>query len=97
MVCLALSGPAVTKFLFFAMLRYAPTVTLFPYTTLFRSRFGSGSVADTVDELSNAPAALIVAVTVIVTFAPEAKLERKSTRLKQSHTLTSDAVRCLKK
>ena len=36
--------------------------------------FGSGSVAETVAELSNAPAAVIVAVTLMVTFAPEARL-----------------------
>ena len=45
-----------------------------PVLSVLLPGFGSGSVPDAVALLSNAPAALIVAVTVIVTFAPEARL-----------------------
>src|SRR5260221_442916 len=63
------------------MIRRPPRFTLFPYTALFRSfpvlsvllaRFESDSAGVAVAVLSNAPAALIVAVTLIVVFAPEA-------------------------
>src|SRR5438874_201165 len=45
-----------------------------PLLSLLLFVFGSGSVAEWAAVLSNAPAAMIVAVTVIVTFAPEARL-----------------------
>src|SRR5215212_5128660 len=45
-----------------------------PVLSVLLALFGSGSVAETVALLSNAPAALMVAVTVIVAFAPEARL-----------------------
>src|SRR2546425_5415045 len=38
LVCLGLPWPSVTMFLFFLMIRRPPRSTLFPYTTLFRSR-----------------------------------------------------------
>src|SRR6185369_15578465 len=48
----------------------AIAVPLLPVLSVLFVRFGSGWVAVTVAELSKAPAALIVAVTVIVAFAP---------------------------
>src|SRR4051794_12641751 len=44
----------------------------FPVLSVLFETFGSDGLADTVATLSNAPAALMVAVTLIVTFAPEA-------------------------
>src|SRR2546430_10389126 len=68
------------------MIRRPPRSTLFPYTTLFRSRFSrkldrrrDGSVR----RYSRQPAQLIG--------------DRKSTRLNSSHSQISYAVFCLKK
>src|SRR5258708_8860351 len=74
---------------FFLMIRRPPRSTLFPYTTLFRSRGrrgqGRGAVVegsfdqgDRSDEL-------------------RAVRDRKSTRLNSSHQIISYAVFCLKK
>src|SRR6266403_47946 len=43
--CTQRSLPAAAKKLFFLMLRRPPRSTLFPYTTLFRSRLALGRVA----------------------------------------------------
>src|SRR5476649_2446116 len=64
------------------MIRRPPRSTLFPYTTLFRSRRRarrSGQGAR--EELGR----------------PHRKSDRKSTRLNSSHTVISYAVFCLKK
>src|SRR5438034_6577727 len=68
------------------MLRLPPRSTLFPYTTLFRSRddrleLGRSLLPDAVSGLENV----------------QACIDRKSTRLNSSHTVTSYAVFCLKK
>src|SRR5260221_6513249 len=72
---------------FFLMIRRPPRSTLFPYTTLFRSRasvpvrtsiFRAAAAADRVDY-------------------PVLERDRKSTRLNSSHTVISYAVFCLKK
>src|SRR5437763_666072 len=55
--------------------------------------FGSGSVADTVALLLKAPAALIVAVTVMVTLAPEARLAIVQGRAAHPPPLTFVMVR----
>src|SRR2546429_6257339 len=69
------------------MIRRPPRSTLFPYTTLFRSRFpptvpaaptGSAQVAAAPDSVS-------------------IRRDRKSTRLNSSHGYISYAVFCLKK
>src|SRR5260221_9897572 len=77
------------------MIRRPPRSTLFPYTTLFRSRPGSIPLADLppVAEIMDRVAARGNAS------APWAvDLEdRKSTRLNSSHTVISYAVFCLKK
>src|SRR5260221_6961084 len=71
-------------FFFFLMIRRPPRSTLFPYTTLFRSRMdrqGPGRAASRRQEPDRRDAAR----------------DRKSTRLNSSHTVISYAVFCLKK
>src|SRR5437867_4518388 len=65
------------------MLRRPPTSTLFPYTTLFRSFYGSAS------GLAAAPA--------WSSSRDDQAGDRKSTRLNSSHRTISYAVFCLKK
>src|SRR5438132_7930816 len=81
--------------LVFLMLRRPPRSTLFPYTTLFRSRSAS-PIKNTLRRLSagvstrrrsNSRTAAI----------PWLAKDRKSTRLNSSHTVISYAVFCLKK
>src|SRR5438034_2668675 len=72
------------------MIRRPPRSTLFPYTTLFRSLLAffrcleEGLLPDSPSEEG------------IINRVVE-KLDRKSTRLNSSHTVTSYAVFCLKK
>src|SRR3712207_6856180 len=87
------------------MIRRPPRSTLFPYTTLFRSRF---------DNLTNALGVLVVAGPKARTLLERVSdddfsnaafpwltgkdvLDRKSTRLNSSHANISYAVFCLKK
>src|SRR5216683_5804773 len=69
------------SFFFFLMIRRPPRSTLFPYTTLFRSRkqFSNGCKTRTSVSFANC------------------FLDRKSTRLNSSHDQISYAVFCLKK
>src|SRR3989337_3946826 len=71
----------VSLLFFFLMIRRPPRSTLFPYTTLFRSRSGR-SVYER-HRRQRHPARLL--------------LDRKSTRLNSSHGSISYAVFCLKK
>src|SRR5258707_14979458 len=85
-------------FFFFLMIRRPPRSTLFPYTTLFRSRqshlFGlpfppyAGAPTGGLDtkSLRHSPLA-----------SPRSNADRKSTRLNSSHANISYAVFCLKK
>src|SRR5215208_7604075 len=66
---------------FFLMIRRPPRSTLFPYTTLFRSRRGA-TVTRVPDGTGPGTAP---------------RRDRKSTRLNSSHVATSYAVFCLKK
>src|SRR5215467_15469694 len=66
---------------FFLMIRRPPRSTLFPYTTLFRSRPHRRR-----GQFVRPPRPLI-----------ERRLDRKSTRLNSSHLVMSYAVFCLKK
>src|SRR5438477_13050493 len=70
-------------FFFFLMIRRPPRSTLFPYTTLFRSRY----FRDLVQHSAQAGAAT----------ARRRHRDRKSTRLNSSHMSISYAVFCLKK
>src|SRR5579871_6934060 len=73
----------VAFLLFFLMIRRPPRSTLFPYTTLFRSRRGR-------------PAGLAAEAEHVAAAADVAE-DRKSTRLNSSHVESSYAVFCLKK
>src|SRR5260221_2755789 len=72
------------------MIRRPPRSTLFPYTTLFRSRrrghhsANAGSAQEEARDLAGAGGAI-----------PPAQ-DRKSTRLNSSHTVISYAVFCLR-
>src|SRR5436190_24318078 len=73
---------------FFLMIRRPPRSTLFPYTTLFRSK-GRG-IRRILRILAGIFVFLIAACFVF-------DQDRKSTRLNSSHTVISYAVFCLKK
>src|SRR2546430_9231747 len=87
------------------MIRRPPRSTLFPYTTLFRSRAIElapdlskahshvGSALDYLNRLTEARQAFARAAQL----APESVTDRKSTRLNSSHSQISYAVFCLKK
>src|SRR6202522_2073364 len=68
---------------FFLMIRRPPRSTLFPYTTLFRSRFTVGLCNGGYGHCGQDQGA--------------AAIDRKSTRLNSSHLRISYAVFCLKK
>src|SRR5438034_5291040 len=81
--------------IFFLRIRHPPRSTLFPYTTLFRSRARGGR--------SPAPHRAASARRCRRSSpcrsraAPPGGRDRKSTRLNSSHTVISYAVFCLKK
>src|SRR2546430_15653444 len=84
-LCMICSPGGGLLFFFFLMIRRPPRSTLFPYTTLFRSR--ASTEVDT------------VTVQHLLTHRRElhATVDRKSTRLNSSHSQISYAVFCLKK
>src|SRR5258707_8371239 len=96
-VCIVLIlSPFFQFFFFFLMIRRPPRSTLFPYTTLFRSRlpaFGArqARARGLGGRLPRAPQAPTQPCRAL---APE---DRKSTRLNSSHANISYAVFCLKK
>src|SRR2546430_5090093 len=71
------------------MIRRPPRSTLFPYTTLFRSRIEEIGLHRVLEKIE-------VCEVVFVAVA-EQRLDRKSTRLNSSHSQISYAVFCLKK
>src|SRR5438067_3506378 len=73
------------------MLRPPPTSTLFPYTTLFRSRHQFQI------RVGERPAENQLPVRAFRSDALEGDRDRKSTRLNSSHVSISYAVFCLKK
>src|SRR3712207_7520001 len=88
-----------TDVVFFLMIRRPPRSTLFPYTTLFRSRRrdhrprrvrqrGRGRAASLRDHGRHRE---------VPPCARAGRLDRKSTRLNSSHANISYAVFCLKK
>src|SRR5947208_7811057 len=87
MICFLLSL-AHSLIFFFLMLRRPPRSTLFPYTTLFRSRPFEVVFADR-DQQAPVGGGRRIAVT--------EEGDRKSTRLNSSHQIISYAVFCLKK
>src|SRR5437762_7669151 len=91
-LCLFLFTPHLL-FLFLLNVRRPPTSTLFPYTTLFRSRADLLEAARSLADFILGPLS-----------TPEGRLfrtwragDRKSTRLNSSHRCISYAVFCLKK
>src|SRR5690348_17681074 len=73
-------------FFFFLMIRRPPRSTLFPYTTLFRSRPAAAPQPGTLDEGND-----------LLGREGGGFRDRKSTRLNSSHPSISYAVFCLKK
>src|SRR5205807_5486318 len=106
------SGPMLSSphLLFLRLLPRPPGSTLFPYTTLFRSRAGGGDVAARVRRQRRRILCLAVdrqpgglrsphALSGNLREQPRLRLlgDRKSTRLNSSHLVISYAVFCLKK
>src|SRR2546427_9470665 len=84
------------------MIRRPPRSTLFPYTTLFRSRTGDTPQKERAAMLRNPPDILITtpeSLFLLLTSRARENLkgDRKSTRLNSSHSQISYAVFCLKK
>src|SRR5690349_24153808 len=87
------------------MIRRPPRSTLFPYTTLFRSRAPlrsgqggcAGSKADPGPGMDRALGALRAVDVIAFGMAAVKQVDRKSTRLNSSHVEISYAVFCLKK
>src|SRR5689334_24845604 len=84
--------------LFFLMIRRPPRSTLFPYTTLFRSRRQAAIGVKLLKHqiaLDGADVGRLPAVHPVK--ARHQQRDRKSTRLNSSHSSISYAVFCLKK
>src|SRR5688500_19976833 len=84
----------------FIMIHLPPTSTLFPYTTLFRSKFRSLCTSTTTRSKENNNNCIIQGRRARggAEFAEnKSVLDRKSTRLNSSHLVISYAVFCLKK
>src|SRR2546426_4864499 len=85
------------------MIRRPPRSTLFPYTTLFRSVVGLGSIAAAEgEELLYVGMAVVLAArgfwrSDLQVGIAQKLVDRKSTRLNSSHLVISYAVFCLKK
>src|SRR3712207_8382552 len=89
-----MSETYISYFFFFLMIRRPPRSTLFPYTTLFRSR------RVLVPEMNLGQLVKLVRAEYLVDARPLSKVrgeDRKSTRLNSSHANISYAVFCLKK
>src|SRR5690349_22960957 len=81
--------------MFFVLrIRRPPRSTLFPYTTLFRSRLFRPDCDDELDRTLEPVEQLTDPRFVL---RPEDRQDRKSTRLNSSHVEISYAVFCLKK
>src|SRR5256885_11576584 len=76
------------------MIRRPPRSTLFPYTTLFRSKCHSQTGQDSACSLDRAAASPLSSMTAYHRRFPR---DRKSTPLNSSHLVISYAVFCLKK
>src|SRR5438067_13933189 len=83
-------------FFFFLMIRRPPRSTLFPYTTLFRSRTLHAKQRRGAFGAGDAPLGLFERAQDVLSFSFFER-DRKSTRLNSSHVSISYAVFCLKK
>src|SRR5688572_33323241 len=83
---------------FFLMIRRPPRSTLFPYTTLFRSRLdpAAGAMVSALWATTTSEFVLMIHH-LAVDGVSWRILDRKSTRLNSSHSQISYAVFCLKK
>src|SRR2546426_2169010 len=83
------------------MIRRPPRSTLFPYTTLFRSRLagrdGAAVLRPERGEREADRPEIGARVERVAELLEENRLDRKSTRLNSSHLVISYAVFCLKK
>src|SRR5258708_10556128 len=85
------------------MIRRPPRSTLFPYTTLFRSkgghrvREGKGRMRAVLDKIRRSRSAQTTSSMRNLEIVCAERLDRKSTRLNSSHQIISYAVFCLKK
>src|SRR5256885_12096238 len=78
------------------MIRRPPRSTLFPYTTLFRSRIEFEGSAQFLQTFVHPTAAIKIPAIPMVS-SGVIRVDRKSTRLNSSHLVISYAVFCLKK
>src|SRR5438309_6266711 len=79
------------------MIRRPPRSTLFPYTTLFRSKRSQRTQAALVISEACLSLVLVVGAGLLVRSFSNLRTDRKSTRLNSSHSSISYAVFCLKK
>src|SRR5438034_7614230 len=84
-------------FFFFLLIRRPPRSTLFPYTTLFRSRRATEAMNREAILVNDAAPAVDFIPVKIAPLRLRVSGDRKSTRLNSSHTVISYAVFCLKK
>src|SRR2546426_7095345 len=79
------------------MIRRPPRSTLFPYTTLFRSRRNPRILCGAVRGGRQIEIRFDLIEQLVVAIDPRENSDRKSTRLNSSHLVISYAVFCLKK
>src|SRR6266446_2828541 len=89
----AVNGPEVTRVFTSETSAEAAAVPPFPVLSVLFARFGADSAGVAVALLSKAPAAVIMAVTVMVTFAPAARLPRVHGKAAQPPPVTVVMVR----
>src|SRR5438876_6583396 len=92
-----MSTSFASSILFFLMIRRPPRSTLFPYTTLFRSRGERGNSRAAAQPSCEGEPALLGGRRPEVHGRASFNRDRKSTRLNSSHPSISYAVFCLKK
>src|SRR2546429_5010775 len=79
------------------MIRRPPRSTLFPYTTLFRSRANAARALGVAKATQAVDALIKLLADADARVTASANRDRKSTRLNSSHGYISYAVFCLKK